>query len=86
MLYQIEYTDTFGGEANYSWVKRASFIAPDNASSRMLVKRAKFVFGVTGRHDTDDFGDEIVIRPRGTCTIIFIRPEPEHGDARDYLV
>ena len=23
MQYQIEYTDTFGGEANYCWLKRA---------------------------------------------------------------
>ena len=27
--YQFEYTDTFGGEANYSWVKRGSVAMPD---------------------------------------------------------
>lgn len=27
--YQIEYTDTFGGEANYCWVKRARVHMPE---------------------------------------------------------
>lgn len=27
--YQIEITDTFGGEANYSWVRRHSFTMPE---------------------------------------------------------
>lgn len=27
--YQIEYTDTFGGEANYSWVNRAIITMPE---------------------------------------------------------
>jgi len=26
--YQIEYTDTFGGQANYCWVKRAKIHMP----------------------------------------------------------
>ncbi|MDE2104052.1 MAG: hypothetical protein KGL39_42840 [Patescibacteria group bacterium] len=27
--YQVEYTDTFGGEANYSWVRRAAVKMPE---------------------------------------------------------
>jgi len=27
--YNIEYTDTFGGEANYSWVRRAVVYVPE---------------------------------------------------------
>lgn len=27
--HEIEYTDTFGGEANYSWVKRATVTMPE---------------------------------------------------------
>lgn len=27
--YQAEYTDTFGGEANYSWVTRREFAMPE---------------------------------------------------------
>lgn len=27
--YNVEYTDTFGGEANYCWVKRATVTVPE---------------------------------------------------------
>jgi hypothetical protein len=27
--FNVEYTDTFGGEANYSWVRRATVTVPD---------------------------------------------------------
>jgi hypothetical protein len=27
--YSVEYTDTFGGEANYSWVRRATVQMPE---------------------------------------------------------
>lgn len=27
--YEVEYTDTFGGEANYSWVKRQCVTMPE---------------------------------------------------------
>lgn len=29
MLYDVEYTDTFGGEPNYCWVKRAKVSVPE---------------------------------------------------------
>lgn len=40
MLYQIELTDTFGGEANYCWVRRATFEAPADAPTALIVRRA----------------------------------------------
>lgn len=27
--YSVEYTDTFGGEANYSWIRRATVTMPE---------------------------------------------------------
>lgn len=30
-IYSIEYTDTMGGEANYSWVRRATVTMPELA-------------------------------------------------------
>lgn len=63
-LYDIEYTDTFGGEANYSWVRRARVSMPELThygydggtnyakanlvSQRELMKRAKAAMGLTG--------------------------------------
>lgn len=29
MKFNVEYTDTFGGEANYSWARRAAVTMPD---------------------------------------------------------
>lgn len=62
--HEIEYTDTFGGEANYSWVKRAVVTMPElthygydggtnyakanKIYQRELVKRAKAAVGLTG--------------------------------------
>jgi hypothetical protein len=60
----VEYTDTFGGEANYSWVKRASVNMPElthygydggtnyakanKVFRRELMRRAKALVGLTG--------------------------------------
>ena len=64
MTYTIEYTDTFGGEANYCWVKRASVTMPElthygynglhgysranKIFKRELMKRAKAKMNLTG--------------------------------------
>lgn len=73
MQYNVEYTDTFGGEANYSWVKRHSFEAPDNASRKLLVRRAKSLLGLNGvRCRVEEWGEQIAIYPRGACVVAFI--------------
>ena len=62
--YDIEYTDTFAGEANYAWVRRYTVDMPelthygyDGSSNyakanrvfeRELMKRAKAAVGLTG--------------------------------------
>lgn len=62
--YNIEFTDTFAGEANYSWVKRASVTMPElthygydggngyakanKAFERELMRRAKAAMGISG--------------------------------------
>ena len=43
-----EYTDTFGGEANYAWCKRGTFPAHDDASDRRIVCAAKLAAGLNG--------------------------------------
>ena len=64
MLYHVEYTDTFGGEANYCWVKRATIHMPeltrygyDGSSNyvqanrtheREIMRKAKAAMGLTG--------------------------------------
>lgn len=64
MTYDVEYTDTFAGEANYSWVKRAAVYMPElthygydggtnyvranKVFRRELMKKAKAAMGLTG--------------------------------------
>lgn len=71
--YDVEITDTFGGEANYSWVRRHVIEAPKNATTRQLVTLAKAAQGWTGiRCNTTSYGDTIDVRPRGACLVMFI--------------
>lgn len=62
--HDVEYTDTFGGEANYSWVRRHTITMPElthygydggngyakanRTYNRELMKRAKAAVGLTG--------------------------------------
>lgn len=55
-LYYIKETDTYGGEAKYSWVKTIVFEAPENARISTLVRLAKEAMGWTGQYSTYDDG------------------------------
>lgn len=71
--YSVEVTDTFGGEANYSWVERYSLVAPKGLSDRALVRRAKAVAGWTGlRCRRWEYDETIELRPVGTCRVMFV--------------
>ena len=74
--YQIEteYTDTFGGEANYCWVRRATIDIPCGASLRTITKRIRSALGLTGlRGRWKVNGDTWDFRPYGMCTIAMAR-------------
>jgi hypothetical protein len=67
-----EITDTFGGETNYSWVRRAE-VSIVGAGNRAVVRRAKKALGVSGeRTITHDFGDSIQLDFVGQCKRMFI--------------
>lgn len=80
MAIQIETTDTFSGEANYSWVKRWHCKA--NLTDAQAVRLAKKLTGWTGhRCERENQGDCIALRPRGVCHVIFITySEPRYAD------
>lgn len=68
-----EATDTFGGEANYSWVRRETFQVPHETSNLAIVRRAKALLGYSGaRCKSFDHGDMIELRPCNRCQVIFI--------------
>lgn len=67
-----EYTDTFSGEANYSWVRRKSLELPEGISNRALVRRAKTALGLTGvKGRMYCAGDFWEFRPYGSATVAF---------------
>ena len=73
MKVNIEVTDTFGHEANYSWVRRHTLDAPDTLSDYSVVRRAKAAVGWNGKRCvTVKYGDMIELRPYGECTVCFI--------------
>lgn len=77
--WSAELTDTFGGEANYSWVNRAFFSVPRGASRRTIIRRGKAAIGLTGvRCQIDDNGTWITINPYGMCQIAFLTYECNH--------
>jgi hypothetical protein len=73
MKYQIEITDTFGGEANYSWVTRKVLELKEGASDLSLVRQAKKLMGWNGtRCETNYLGETIQLTPSGMCQVMFI--------------
>ena len=74
--YNVEYTDTFGGEANYSWVRRTVITMPDlthygyDGSSnyskankvfeRELMRKAKAAVGLTNVRGQKDSYGDMV--------------------------
>ena len=68
----VEYTDTFGGEANYCWVDRKHLELPDGLSDIAIMRRAKASVGLSGvRGRSYNNGDTWEFRPYGSCTVMF---------------
>ena len=73
MKVDYELTDTFGGEANYSWVRRGDVEIKKNSSDLAIVRAAKLAAGLSGvRCRKVDFGDLICLYPYGMCQVLFI--------------
>ena len=78
MKLKFELTDTFSGEANYSWVRRGEKLLErySDLSERRIVLEAKKWAGWSGHHCTKEYyGDTLALRPRGIHQILFIDQE-----------
>ncbi len=76
MRYDITVTDTYAGELNYSWVYRHEIEAPADIRTSTLVRRAKAVAKLAGRHTTEDYGDTVIVRMRGACIAMTVEAQP----------
>ena len=71
--FDLELTDTFGGEANYSWVIREKLVTHQRYSDAWIVRQAKAVVGMTGvRSRTTNYGDSLRIDFVGACQVLFV--------------
>lgn len=74
-VWNVEHTDTFGGQANYSWVKRETVTCPRGSSNQLVLRRAKSAVGMSGwRGRTADCGDVLEFRPQGHHSVLFVTP------------
>jgi hypothetical protein len=73
LIIHYEITDTFSGEANYSWVKRGSIVANSSVSDLAIVRRVKKAIGWNGlKCHTENHGDMIALYPRNMAMVCFI--------------
>lgn len=76
--YEIEYTDTFCGEANYAWCHRKTIEIPESASDLALIRKAKKAMGIKIKHNPKEtYGDTIELDFRKYNTRMFITAIPE---------
>lgn len=69
----IEYTDTFCGETNYTWVKRYEITIPEELSDKTIMRMAKELCGLTGVKGTwSECSDTLRFIPRNSNTVLFI--------------
>ena len=73
MAYILEFTDLYGGQANYGWLHRLTIEGEANMSRRILIRNAKRAFGIAARHYVwVDAGDFIELRFSGMLTTLMI--------------
>lgn len=72
--FEIEVTDTFGGEANYAWVRRGEAELPERASNRAVIKSVRRLAGwpTSVRVSIYRLGDSWEVRPRGLNQVAFV--------------
>lgn len=71
MSTQIEYTDTFGGEANYCWCRR--WFCKEDLTDAQAIRLAKALADLTGHPCRKvEMGDTVALYPRDICQVVFV--------------
>lgn len=66
---------------HYGYDGSQGYVKADKAQTRELVRKVKAAIGLTGwKCDREDWGDTIVLRPRGRCEIVFIDYADEESE------
>ena len=73
LIVKVEITDTFGGEANYNWVKRFELKGLEDKSDLAIVRAVKKEIGWNGyRCKKENYDDMIRLTPYGLLQTCFI--------------
>ena len=73
MKVNIEITDTFAGQANYSWRRKSTIELPNNKSETAIIRQVKKAISWNNlRTRNDKFGDIIQLTPFHDCVTCFI--------------
>lgn len=75
--YQIEVTDTFSGDANYSWVRRYTY---QSTSMRGAICQLAREHGSGWTFDHDN-GNTARYNLRGACVCAFVKQTHANGEA-----
>lgn len=88
--YSVEVTDTFGGQANYCWLRKYKISVPRPATpstsdyaiyTRRIKRAAKAAAGMTGtRGNWCDYGDTMEFRPAKACIVMFVTYDDTQGE------
>jgi hypothetical protein len=81
MAWKVEVTDTYGGQANYSWVRRYHMEEVSDEKQPSIVRRAKKLAGWTGfKCETMAYnGDTYEVRPRRAAMVMFVSWDESNG-------
>lgn len=69
--YNVEWTDTFAGEANYCWVDRYIVEAPSIQRAMTIAKQHRYVAPVP-RDRRQNYGDMLRADMIGACVVCFV--------------
>ena len=73
-MIEYEMTDTFGGEANYCWVRRGELDIDPGTSTLAIVRQVKQALGLSGVRCTLDYdsGSQLRYNINGAAICFFI--------------
>jgi len=74
MKIKAVYTDTYGGEPNFSWIREIEF-EMKNLTQKALIRKAKSLLGISVRHTVRLNNDEIYLTFNRCNLCLFISVE-----------
>ena len=80
-FYFVEFTDTYGGDANYSWAIRYKVFATSFKHAITLAKKERY-FSPLPRHKISNYGEMMRIDIVNSCVCAFVEifDDDNYGD------